>query len=101
MSAADELTDAFGELQAEFNESAVVNGATVPIVRGVLVELGEAVELGGVIYTQALSLYYAIAGNPAPAVEQVVTFGGLTYRIWQYGQSIALWRVDLLQITHP
>lgn len=99
--AADELTAAFGELQAVFNESAVINGASVPIVRGVQVELGETVEIGGVIYTHALSLYYAIAGNAAPAVEQIVTFGGLTYRIWQFGQSIALWRIDLLQLTNP
>jgi hypothetical protein len=99
MSVVDELTAAFGELQAVFNETAVIAGATVPVTRGESAQLGEAVEVGGVIYTQALSLYFAKAGNPAPAVEQTVVFDGLSYRIWQIGESVATWRIDLLQKT--
>jgi len=97
MGVADELTAAFGELQAVFNESAVVNGVTVPIVRGGSTELGEAIEHGGVIYTQILSLYFTVQNNPAPQLEQTVIFAGRTYRIWRIQENVATWQIDLLQ----
>lgn len=99
MSVQDELTAAFGELQAVFSETAVIAGFTVPVVRGESTQLGEAIEQGGVIYTQVLSLFFAVAGNPAPAVEQIVVFAGLTYRVWRVEQNVANWHIDLLQLT--
>jgi hypothetical protein len=99
MSVLDEMTSAFGELQRVFNATALVNGITVPVSRGQAVQLGEHFEDGGVIQTQAISLSFAIAGNPVPQTEQTVVFNGLSYRIWRVQNNVATWVIDCLQLT--
>jgi hypothetical protein len=99
MSVLDEMTAAFGELQRVFNATAVVNGITVPVSRGQPVQLSEKFEDGGIIQTQAISLSFAIAGNPVPQTEQTVVFNGLSYRIWRVQNNVATWVIDCLQLT--